>query len=362
VTAAGIVAVDGYAISSSTDNGATWNVVTLNTGSSATSYVVTGLTDPGPYLFRVAAVVDNVVGEWTLIAGAVSPKVAPRAPSTLTAVPGNARAALTWTTPADGGAPISGYALYTSPNGTTWLPVNAAVAPGASSYTVTGLSNGRAYAFRVAAVNAVGVGLVAQSASVTPFTKAGMVTKVVAVSRVKSAMVTWRAPSNGGSAIVGYQIDVRRLPSTTWKVYVRTTGSAATARTVTRLLAGVGYQFRVKAITKAGVAPVSAPSTVVKPFAAPGAPTHVTGRVSGHKVYLSWSAPAVGGPRITGYQVAYSHDGGRTWTVAITSTKSARTRTTVSVHGTDDLYVFRLRALTALGAGGWSARSNRLAA
>ena len=124
----GIWAVAGPYLLTSTDNGATWQTVTSNTGSSATTYTVTGLTDPGPYLFRVAAVVNNVVGAWTVLAGSVSPMVVPRAASSVVATPGNGQVALTWTVPADGGTPITAYRLSSSTDGTTWLPVNSETA------------------------------------------------------------------------------------------------------------------------------------------------------------------------------------------------------------------------------------------
>jgi FtsP/CotA-like multicopper oxidase with cupredoxin domain len=360
-TASGLVAVDGYTISSSSDNGMTWKTVTLNTRSSATSYVVTGLSDPGPYLFRVAAVIGNVVGSWTVVASTVSPKVIPRAPVHLVTTPGNARVSLVWATPGDGGMPIVRYAVYASTNGgSTWITLPAPGAARSSSYTVTGLSNGRAYRFKIAAVNAVGVGFFALSSAVTPFTKAGTVTKVVALPRVRSIVLTWRAPANGGAPIVGYQIDLRRSTSPTWTTYLRTTGGTATTRAISNLRAGIGYQFRVKAITKAGAAPASVPSVMIKPFSPPGTPSHLRGVVSSAAVHLQWSAPPSGGPRVIRYQISYSSDTGRTWVLAAATTRTGRTNATLEIDGTGDIYLFRVRAVTAWGVGGWSAWSNRL--
>jgi titin len=208
-------------------------------------------------------------------------------------------------------------------------------------------------------VNLVGVGIAAQSTAAVPFTKAGAVTKVVAVPRAASAALTWRAPSNGGLPIIGYQIDIRRLPATAWTVYVRTTGTSATSRTIPALLAGKGYQFRVKAVTRAGVATASAASAVVRPLAVPAAPSHVQGVVRGRTVVLTWTAPVKGGPRVTGYQIAYSVTGGRTW-VLVATTRRAKTSATLGSTGAGGVHVYRVRTLTPIGAGGWSARSNRI--
>ena len=87
----------------------------------------------------------------------------PGAPTKVSAIAGNASATLTWTAPSsDGGAAITGYVIKASHG-----PV---VKVGdITSDTVTGLDNGTAYAFTVAAVNSVGTGSSsAVSNSVTP--------------------------------------------------------------------------------------------------------------------------------------------------------------------------------------------------
>jgi hypothetical protein len=99
-----------------------------------------------------------------------SPATAPDAPTSLSGTAGNGQVSLTWTAPAsNGGAAITDYAVqYSSNSGSTW----ATFADGTStdtSATVTGLTNGTAYTFRVAAVNSVGTGSYSSaSASVTP--------------------------------------------------------------------------------------------------------------------------------------------------------------------------------------------------
>jgi hypothetical protein len=95
----------------------------------------------------------------------------PAAPTGLTATGGNAQVALSWTAPTGviAQAPITDYReQFSTDNGATWTTFTAAAST-ATSATVTGLTNGTAYRFRVAAVNAVGVGAyTAASSAVTP--------------------------------------------------------------------------------------------------------------------------------------------------------------------------------------------------
>lgn len=92
-----------------------------------------------------------------------NPLKVPNAPTIGTATGGNASASVTFTAPADvGGGAITGYSVVSTPSGI--------IGTGASSpVTVSGLSNGTAYTFKVFATNAYGPSpLSAASNSVTP--------------------------------------------------------------------------------------------------------------------------------------------------------------------------------------------------
>lgn len=97
------------------------------------------------------------------IAPGFNPALIPGAPTIGTATAGNAQATVTFTAPTDiGGSAITSYQVVSTPG-------NIIATGSASPITVTGLSNGTAYTFRVAAVNSYGAGTFSvASNSVTP--------------------------------------------------------------------------------------------------------------------------------------------------------------------------------------------------
>jgi hypothetical protein len=96
----------------------------------------------------------------------------PPAPTSVTGTPGNSRATVSWTAPTVlAQTPINDYTLqYSSNSGSSWTTFTRS-ASAATSVTVTGLTNGTAYTFRVSATNAVGTGSYSTASSaMTPAT------------------------------------------------------------------------------------------------------------------------------------------------------------------------------------------------
>lgn len=93
----------------------------------------------------------------------------PPAPTSVTASSGNAQAVVSWTAPSVlSQTPITDYVVQYSTNGTAWTTFSDGTST-ATTATVTGLTNGTAYQFRVAAVNGVGTGAYSTASSaVTP--------------------------------------------------------------------------------------------------------------------------------------------------------------------------------------------------
>lgn len=286
----------------------------------------------------------------------------PETPSSVDGVPSDGEASLSWAPPvSDIGSAISDYLVEYSPaNGSSWLTFNDGVST-STTVTVTGLTNGTSYVFRVAAQNSAGTGAFSTaSAPVTPRTTPAAPTSVSGTPANSQVALSWTAPSStGGSAITDYIVQVSSDSGATWTTF--NDGTATTASTtVTGLTNGLAHTFRVAAQNAAGIGTYSTGSTAVVPRTVPSRPTELTGTASGGQVSLSWTAPASdGGSPITDYVVQYNTHNGSGWTTWRTFVDGISAATTATVTGLTNgtRYVFRVAAKNAAGAGLYAANS-----
>ena len=325
----------------------------------AGSLTFTGLTG-SKYCARVRAENSAGTSAWTSGAGpatVLAPTV-PGAPTGVVGTPGNTSVSLSWTAPADnGGSVITDYVVQRSANGSSgWTTVTDGVSS-ATTVTVTGLTNGNTYYFRVAAKNAIGTGAnSAVSAVVTPGTTVpGAPTGLTRTSGRGSVALSWTAPAdNGGRAITDYVVQYSTSRTGGWTTFADGVSTATTA-TVTGLTNGTVYYFRVAATNSNGTGPYSTISTGVRPTAVvPGAPTAVSGTARNRSVALTWTAPGDnGGSAITDYMVQYSTSNTGPWTSFVDGVSTATIATVTGLtNGT--LYYFRVAAKNAIGTGPYS--------
>jgi fibro-slime domain-containing protein/RHS repeat-associated protein len=342
--ATGFSPISSYTVTSSPGG------FTTTVNGATTSAVLSGLANGTQYTFTVRATNAVGSGPFSAPSNPVTPATVPGAPTAVTAaVAGDASVRVTWTPPAsNGGAPITGYTVTSTPGGLT------ASADGATTAaTVPGLIVGTTYTFRVTATNRKGTGAAsAPSNAVTAAGAPGAPTNVTAVDGNASATVTWTPPaSNGSSPITGYEV-----VSSPGGISV-SVGAGVTTATVPGLQNGTAYTFSVRAVNAIGAGPFSAPSNPVTPATVPGAPTGVTAALGGNAAAtVSWTPPATdGGAPITSYLVTSSPGG---------LTVSASGTTTARVPGltVGTTYTFTVAAVNRKGTGPASAASNPLTA
>ena len=241
------------------------DTTSIRTSTSSTSVTLSGLNPSTTYNAFVRAINDNGPGQWSAPATvttqaqsqsptpappAPAPASPPGAPTSVSAIPGNASAVVSWTPPTDSGTyPITSYVVRSQPGGLTCSTTSTAC-------TVTGLTNGTAYTFTVTASSAAGAGPAsAASASVTPRTVPGAPVSVAATPGIDQASISWSPPSDdGGSAITGYRVTT--VPASSG------CQTLATTCTLTDLDAGQEYLVTVVAVNAAGESAPSQPVTV----------------------------------------------------------------------------------------------------
>ncbi len=199
-------------------------------------------------------------------AQAAFPATVPGVPTIGTAEAGVNQATVAWTAPiSNGGSPITGYVVtpYIGFSPQPSVPFNST----ATTETVTGLTHGVTYRFKVAAVNGIGTGPSSKvSNPVTPVVTApGAPTIGTAIAGDGQATVSWSAPaSDGGSPITGYVVAAYvGLNSVKARIF----NSTSTTQTVTGLTNGTTYRFRVRAYNAIGLSGYSKTTNPVTPNA-----------------------------------------------------------------------------------------------
>ena len=311
-----------------------------------TSKFVTGLTNGFTYMFRIRAENANGPGEW--VEAKDTPHTVPSAVGSLVASATNlsGQVQLTWAAPYDGGRPITDYLIERSLDGTTgWTPVDDGLDDVGTAFTVSGLTDGTRYYFRVFAVNDSGTGAagnVASAQSRARIPTAPRSLTAAPTNETGEIHLSWLAPLSNGGSLTDYVIQRSPNGSTGWTT-IGDGVNTFTGYTVTGLTNGTRYYFRVFAANGAGTSPASNIANSVPraprrgPAHSTAAPTNLSGQVR-----LTWVVPlSTGGSAITDYVVQRSPNGSTGW---VTVNDGVNT-TALHGHGSDERHPLLLQGL-----------------
>ncbi len=266
-------------------------------------------------------------------------RTAPGAP-VLKAEWGDDRVDLTWSTPYNGGSPVTGYILYKQwPGLSNWTEIGKLKV---NSYADLTVLNGQTYAYKVRAINAVGDGKMSNVVRGSPLTLPSAPEVYILNPGDHRLYAAWAAPDDdGGSAVIDYIVYLDGVQ------YATTTGLDLN---ITGLTNGIAYSVTVKARTAAGIGPVSGPMTAT-PVGLPGAPSDLVATVEPNSITLSWQAALeTGGAGPVQYRVYVTYSDGSPMLLITTSSTSY-----LMPMGLDDVdltRVYKVQSFNAQGIGG----------
>jgi serine protease len=366
-------AVLHYEIAHTSDD-STWITDDTVTGTSAT---ITGLVTGTPYKVRVRAVNALGTGAWITSSSPVAPRApaVPSAPRTPGTTAGNGSVAVAWSPPADdGGRPVTGYAVETSTDDSTWTSRGTVAG---TSTTIAALTNGQTYVVRVAAVNAIGQGPWVTTAGTpvappppppppappadsggggAPLPPAPAIARPgppeigTALAGDGTIAMTWNTPDDtGGAPVDAYIVELISVDGTDSVDDSAQVSITAMAYVFTDLVNGTSYRVRVSAVNRAGQGAWSDWSPKVVPLGPAGAPRNLMTTAGDSSATLAWTPPdQTGGSPVQGYRVEV-RQGTSVQDLAVTATSTSLVGLR---NGTT--YSLRVAAATAYGTGAWS--------
>lgn len=261
----------------------------------ATAFQDAGVEPGASYAFRVVA--RNLAGDSPASnEAAVRALSPPGAPQSLDAVGGARRVTLYWGAPAEDGGPVRTYAVYGG-NASGRHELLGYTAN--RSFVESGLPAGLTRYCVVTAINGVGEGPRSDEASGGTAPLPSRPRDLNADGGGRRIALAWQPPVDDGG-----------LPITEYVVYRdgvtprHVVGSATSTGFVdANLTDGETHEYRVAAVTDAGIGPASDPARATT-LGLPSAPQQLRAYPGVREVRLNWSAPeSDGGRAILGYRV-----------------------------------------------------------
>ena len=314
---------------------------------SLTKFRVSRLTNGTAYAFRVRAL--NASGDGAASAEATAtPQPVPTAPTLTTATPGDALVDLAWTY---SGSITTTSFQYSSDNGATWTDVPSS-STSTRSYTVTTLTNGTEYTFRVRGVNAYGNGVASNSKKATPIAKPAKPAGFTATPKDTKADLAWTNPND--TSITKWQYRKKEGANNygSWTdICVTSTDSgcpSVTSFTATGLTNDTEYKFKIRAVNASGDGAESDEATAT-PKSVPAKPAGFAAAALSLSAKLTWTDPS--DSSITRWEYRSKTDGSYGDWTAIPGSTATSTSFTKTGLTNNTAHTFQVRAVNAYGDG-----------
>ena len=372
-----------YKILNITDGGtwSQWETIPTSAANetNATGFVVSNLTNGKTYSFEVRAINNegNSNSSNPQDATPQAPAQAPTAIQVFNVESGDGHAILSWEAVDNGGSRIEEYQYQKKEESNAW-EISWTNIPNSgegdedneTSYTVSPLTNGTLYTFKIRARNAVGPGTASSEEEVRPSAATAAPTiplNLKAVGNNAQVTLEWEASNDRGSPISEYQYR-KKEASEVWgssHIWVSIANSAppnganVESYIVPSLTNGTKYTFQVRAVNGIGFSDPSADIEATPRLPFPSAP-NLRGEHGNAQVTLSWTAPdSDGGSGITGYKYQRQTNGGsgEGWQSIVDSSPNSSpigvnaTSYTVPNLANGTEYTFQVRAVNDNGDG-----------
>ncbi|CAG4988373.1 hypothetical protein DYBT9275_00067 [Dyadobacter sp. CECT 9275] len=310
-------------------------------GVNATSFQDTGVIPKTKYWYRVVAKNGGGLSEYSNIADATTPDIAPQAPRNLAAAPvSNTQINLSW---ADISGPYgneTGYELERSADGNVFNKI-ADLAADITSYENTGLTTLTRYWYRLRAKNALGYSPYSYADAITfdvpPIAPSNLTAVTVSSSQIDLA---WTDNSANETSF-----EIERSANGTAFEKIGETGTNGTKYQSTGLLPATRYWYRVRAKNSVNPSSYTNVADATTKDVVPSKPRSFSATaVSYQQIDLTWAD--VSGNE-TGFEIEISKDGSQFSRLTTTQSNAEKYES----KGLSELttYYYRIRSLNAIG-------------
>ena len=328
--------VTGYNLYSSPDD-ITYTQIAINQTIDQTITVVSA----GTYYFKAESISNAGTGSLSSAFSFATPTVPDGSSVSLVIATPNTTPLTFTITPvapvSNGGSAITGYDLFTSPDGITYTQISTNV----TTPQITTVANAGTWYFKSQAINLIGTGALGSAVTMdTPTVPSVPLNATSTISNINTApytmIVSWDTPtSNGGSNLTGY--DVYRKQGSASPIFITNT-TALTITDIVPTALSTNFTYQIYSVNNVGQSATYV-DTVVTTNNVPSAPAlnFTTGTTS-----LSWTAP-FSDATITGYKVF------RDSVLLTTVTTLTHTDWTPITFGQS--YTYEVKAVSVLGDG-----------